>query len=716
MLKVLTIPSVLLFSFLSFAQTPPLDSLKEVVSSRSGNDTIGILAKTEWAYELRRSSPDSLKLLSEEALHVAQEVGFVKGQSRAHYGIGVYHSIKGDQETALEQLAEAEVLALMDGDKLGLGKIYNSIGIAYAYIGDYQKSIEGLEKAAEVYLELEDEVELAKAYNNIGLVYYNQGDYDQTLDYFFKSLEIREKGQDKIGLSITLSTIGSVYKDQGNHDQALEFYERALSEAEAAKDDYYIAFHAVSIGRLHLIDQAYDQALEFLNKALAIGLTTDNAELKGLALISIGSVYARQGEPRRGVDMIEQGIAYSDRIGDRYFIADAYTNLGSCYQQLGNKTEAIKYGHKSVELSRNLDITRYHGALEQLHHTYKTFGQYQMAYQTLLEFKVIQDSITNDKNTRKIAALEAGYAFQQERDSLAFAQEKERVTFHADINRRKTFQSITFIGLIVAAIIILTLFWLLRKLRLLNTEISVQKDNLEKLNSTKNRFFSIISHDLRGPISILTGYGDQVNSHLEDHYNTKNDPDLAKISNQLQRASDKVLTLLDSLLNWAMKEEGTIPYHPAQLFLNDCIAENNEILGPQAKAKSISLEMNLEQETRAWLDKNTFMTILRNLTGNALKFTPEGGKVSLATKKLGDKIQVSVIDNGIGISQEKIEKLFDINEKKVSTGTKGEKGMGLGLNLVHDFVKLNKGDMMVESEVGVGTTFKMVFPVSAELG
>lgn len=245
-------------------------------------------------------------------------------------------------------------------------------------------------------------------------------------------------------------------------------------------------------------------------------------------------------------------------------------------------------------------------------------------------------------------------------------------------------------------------------------ELQNAKDHLEKLNKTKTRFFSIISHDLRGPMSVLIGFNVLIRDHLKRTYNIQNDFKLDEITGYLEKTANQLLQLLDGLLKWALKEEGMMPYHPTNIELRGAVEEIIEVIRPQAIAKKIQINSFFDdEEVYIWADKNSLMTILRNLTSNAMKFTPEKGNITIEVEKLDKKVRIDVIDTGIGISEEKMEYLFDVNESKVSKGTKGEKGTGLGLNLVKDFVKMNGGEITVESRVGKGSKFSVFLPTES---
>ena len=187
---------------------------------------------------------------------------------------------------------------------------------------------------------------------------------------------------------------------------------------------------------------------------------------------------------------------------------------------------------------------------------------------------------------------------------------------------------------------------------------------------------------------------------------------LARLASRVEKTAQQLGTLLDNLLNWALLQQGVIPYHPKPINVKQAMVELMEIFQANAQAKNIQLESNIPEDLIAYADENTFQAILRNLLSNAIKFTPNGGKVAVTTENKEHKVFININDTGTGISVEKMAKLFAI-DKASEKGTAGEKGTGLGLLLVKELVELNKGKVLVESKINQGSRFTVSLPLSA---
>jgi signal transduction histidine kinase len=185
---------------------------------------------------------------------------------------------------------------------------------------------------------------------------------------------------------------------------------------------------------------------------------------------------------------------------------------------------------------------------------------------------------------------------------------------------------------------------------------------------------------------------------------------LLLFADEMKKSVYQLSGLLDNLLDWAMQQQGHFTANPEKLPLKQLVEEMTGSLNNMAMAKQIELSTDIPEEINLLADRNTTVTILRNLTNNAIKFTPEGGRVKISASMNGRLAEVRVTDTGLGIPQKKMEELFKLQEKKSTFGTKGEKGLGLGLQLVKEFMDLNKGSIRVESVEQKGTTFILHFP------
>ena len=239
-------------------------------------------------------------------------------------------------------------------------------------------------------------------------------------------------------------------------------------------------------------------------------------------------------------------------------------------------------------------------------------------------------------------------------------------------------------------------------LSLAKKEIEVQAEKLKKSNELKDRIFSIIGHDLRSPLSAAKLKMDFIRRGIID---PTTDEFKEKTVYELLKTMDESLNLLQNLLGWAKSESGSIQVISEVLDLNELVQQVFRLLKLGSEHKSISLTNNVQQETFVQADLNTIKTVLRNLVSNAIKFTPKNGEIKVNTVLQDNRLTVEVRDNGQGIAQEDITKIFNKTEHYSKLGTENEPGTGLGLVLCQDFVQKNGGTLKVNSVLGKGTTF-----------
>ncbi len=240
--------------------------------------------------------------------------------------------------------------------------------------------------------------------------------------------------------------------------------------------------------------------------------------------------------------------------------------------------------------------------------------------------------------------------------------------------------------------------------------LEIQRKELEMLNSTKDKFFAIIAHDLKNPFSTVLGLSELLAKEFESF-----EPDKLKIFiEQIYKYSNNTFNLLENLLQWSMLQTGRMPLRPKLINLNGLIAENIELLRGTAIQKGIIIDATPIENGFVFVDVSMITTVIRNLLSNAIKFTPQSGEIKIDIAKEDSKLKVSVHDNGVGISLEDQKRLFNIDSNPTTIGTSMEIGTGLGLILCKDFVERNGGTIWVDSELEKGSTFSFSIPLVDE--
>lgn len=702
---------------------------------------------------------DTSLTLLDSSLQIAEEINYANGIANVYRGKGHIALELNEYEKALEYFDKVLEIRTQMNDFSGIAHALNSYHIIYRHLGETDKALALLNEAlalGEKHNLIEDKTMFL---SNMGSLLTSKGEYEEALAYLQESLELAQTTGAKGEISRINNKIGYNYYNQGDYPQALEYYQTALnqlleinryaeipniyrdmaiSQAYMGNPEKALAlfneglemslkfghkYDAASaynnIGYLYTLQGDYDKSLEHLDKGLAMANELQSPSLLGTLYGSYGDLYLEMKDYGKVVYYLEKSLDISRKLGYKHDMAMQLTALSRYYLELKQYTKALTNGEEAISLTSEIGARLpLKDALGIKAKTLAALGQGMKAYETHVAYMAVADSLFNADKTKAFTRLEADYEFQQEKDSIQFATEKEKLALNATIESGKARQLATLIGLTAVGLILLVLgvfyYKNQKKNQLLtalngeiqnqNIEIKSQRDHLNDLNKTKSKFFSIISHDLRSPMSSFQALSDVIDFNLKQ----ENYDEIKEINQEVVKRSKEIGSLLDNLLSWAVNEEGQFPFNPTTVSVKEAIDEVVDIYLPVARYKNIELRNDADASHHIWADANSFKTIIRNLVSNAIKFTAAGGEIILSSRIENDKVLISVSDSGVGLNARQKQKLFE-NEvgQNSGIGTAGEKGVGLGLRLVRDFVKMNKGKIEVTSEEGKGSRFEI---------
>jgi signal transduction histidine kinase len=248
--------------------------------------------------------------------------------------------------------------------------------------------------------------------------------------------------------------------------------------------------------------------------------------------------------------------------------------------------------------------------------------------------------------------------------------------------------------------------WDITQQKKTEAEIKQRNDELRELNATKDKFFSIIAHDLKSPFNAIMGFSELLIEQIKENDYTG----IEKYAGIILQSSERAVELLMNLMDWSRSQTGRMEFIPEYFELVGFINETASLLSDIAAQKGITIKKELPHNLPVFADQAMINTVLRNLISNAIKFTRQGGMITIAATEKPDLLMVSVSDNGVGIPKAMIDKLFRIDENYTTTGTNNERGTGLGLILCKEFIEKHGGKIWVESEEGLGSTFYFTIP------
>lgn len=578
---------------------------------------------------------------------------------------------------------------------------------AYHWLSFHAKSPEEELEYGKLLLSLAMEYEsleyTIKAKKRIGVAHRLLGNVGISLEFLFEGANDAAEDDNLKGLLAEMyAEISTTYTLNSDSDNALLYGSKTIEILRALGSGQRLALTLLNTGYDYYLINNFDSALAYYNESEPI--LTEIGMTQGLAYI-IGNralVFWKQGKLNKAKKDLFRAIEMLQPLGDRFAMADYYNQLGNIYLDEGNEEKAIQYTMRSLEMAKEEGLKeQVRDASYLLFQLNRNIGKHELASEYLIQHYAYRDSIQNLETTQEIANLRTEFEVGQKQAEVDLL-----------LQQRQSNQIIIITGGITLFIVVCLVFivyaYYKTKVKL-NAQLEEQKDSLISLNNTKDKFFSIISHDLRGPVGVLSGLVSVTKYFIED----KKTEQLREMMDKMEQAVDRLVKLLDNLLHWALQQRGHFPYVPEHYSTQTLLEDTCELFRDMATSKDINLQLNIDQDFSIFVDKHTSAAIFRNLLNNAIKFTPKGGLVLVTAKVLADKNMgcIQFKDNGVGIPSKKMDHLFELNESKSTKGTSGESGLGLGLQLVHDFVHINKGEITVESGVGKGTTITVDLPL-----
>jgi signal transduction histidine kinase len=642
---------VINISFSAYAQKT--DSLETLLKTAKP-DTQKVLLYYQLAWNNLASQPEKTKKYALEGLKLAQKLQYSRGEILLLNRLGDYYSHQAQYKQAIQYTTQSLQLAEKVKDKNGIADAYVMLSIIYFNgLHQNQPAIEYNEKAIQLYTLTQNKVGLASTYNlQARLFALSKDQLAIAHQYAQRAINIAKEVKNEDFLGWCLNSKALIFDAEGKLDSALHYLQISTQAYEKAGDQLNIAVNGILSGNIYLKQKKYLEALSTYEKNEII--------LKGL--------------------------------NARALLRDNYGGKAEAYSALQKFDLAYKYQRFSVQL---------------------------------------KDSILNAETAQKISIIQSNYEADKQKDRIKLLEKEKQIA--QETSRNYVIVSIILISSLL--IILSVILWnnaqrkkvnrLLQEkneaialqneeLQQSQEEVMAQRDlviakneELEALNNTKDKLFSIIGHDLRSPINSLKSLLELTTSEGLSAEEFK------KISQKLKKNVENIHFTLDNLLHWAWSQMQGIQSEAQEFDLKAVVIEIINLLGEMAKGKKIEIKNLIPDNTFAFADIDHINLVIRNLMSNAIKFTPTEGQISVLTPKAENGfLEIWVQDTGIGMSQMQIDKLFNQATHFTTYGTANEKGTGLGLLLCREMIEKNGGSLWVESTPGEGTTFKFTLPIS----
>jgi signal transduction histidine kinase len=617
---------------------------------------------------------DSAFASAEKKLEEAVSSHDIEKKAEAHKELGLLHlTLSQDFDKAMDAFIQA--LMIEEALKLDRNMVVTYIAIADVFkaTGNFQKSKEMLNQALALNHELNDNHASVVILIKLGQVQFHLGQLDDALEDFTGALNYTNEVDATPYEAEANFQLARIETEKGSYEKALELFKTSLAQQRALHDKEKEAICLNEIGGLYALMKNTEKALANYVVALEIWEALGNKE--GLATVynNVGALYYKDGNIERAKLNLELALAAAKEAQSQQQMRKSYEYLSLVFKDLKGFERALAYKEDYISIT--------------------DFMQQELDEQKLLE---AQNKYEAEKKESQIQKLE----------NIKAARENELK------EEKQTKNLLTTIVVFAMVVLLLVFYGYLSKrktnkiLQVANNTVREQNTKLQELNATKDKFFSIISHDLKGPLNSLTSFS----SLLINHTDSLSKDEIKMLAKDLDKSLKNLFALLENLLEWSRSQTGNIEFKPEPFDIVALLKQNQELLQQQAQNKKISIVLEGDASHTISAHRNSVTTVVRNLISNAIKFTPAEGKITLKTSAVDQKIVVSISDNGVGMSKEVMDKLFRIDTKHTTKGTADEKGTGLGLILCKEFIEKNGGRIWVDSTVGKGSTFSFELP------
>ena len=670
--------------------TTELDSLQNNVRTAK-NDTAKYTAYVKLgAYFYGRDARVARKYLW-GALRYAKRLKDNKRISISYMNIATLYSVNNEFKQAVDTLTLGIRVAEESGSKEEIAFGYSQLGTIYKRLGDYEKALGAFNKAIAIVNRSAVEDSLRK--------YRRQGrKLDKFQDAYLNSVAI---------IYNDLAMTHLMMKDTAEALGVLKF---SLKAAEASLRPERVAVGYANTGEIYSGMGRYALAEEYMKKAISIFKEIGHYRFEIITEDCLANMYINKKDFAKAREIVEET---SRREIHQLAEYSAFCRTAAkLYRGLKDYPKALQYMKIAEDnignsIENKLEVWRCYTDI------YKDVGNYAKALECIEKYNTVKDSLYNAEQYSVLADRLAFYQIAKKDDEIRMMKTKLTLT-EVQEKQQSTQRWFSVTAISALTLIVCILIMMIRARRRNEKQISEKNGELEtanaqlqEINATKDKFFSIIAHDLRNPISSFRN----VVELLHDDYNNIKEDERLEFLGMLKQSSEQVFELLENLLEWSRSQRKTIKFNPTDIDISSIAQTCVDLLNLTAEKKGIRLKNSVPKSKFIFADAKLITTIVRNLMSNSVKFTREGGEIEAGyCEHDNGEVEVFVRDTGVGMDAERVASLFQIDKSKSTNGTNGEAGTGLGLILCKEFVEMHGGTIRVESELGVGSKFIFTLP------
>lgn len=702
-----------------------------------------------------------------EALEIYKTLNDKPGISNSLNAMGSLALKQMNLELALDYYNQSLIIRKSLNSQGEIAASYSNVALVYRKMTRWDSALHIYQQALDIRQKINNPGPIATTLNDIGNVYWDNQNWEKAIEYYFKSIKIRYETGNKIEIANSYQNIGLLYSNLGNSDKAKEYYQLALSIYKENDDMRKLATTLVSLGNIEKDSKNFEEALTDYKRALTYRKSIGEKKDIAASLNNLGIIYGELKQNSQAIHSFNEAFIIRKDIGDVNGQISTLNDMGNFYESVNNAEKAQTSFELAYQLAQQTNNTFYIGLCarklaeglinhnqiarafnlltvandagaklnnaelrKRAHYVffqyYKKTGNYEKALENFEKYTEINENQQNAQNTLKMLSINQNLELEKKNNEIRAIESEVQLLRQKDeiqslaLTKQKYF-TISLLVVIVFAIISGFLFYNHYKTRKkhslmleqqyalieeANDRLKKSEANLTMLNATKDRYFSVIAHDIKNPLSSLLN----LSQIIIEKFDTLKDNEIQEFQNMIHESASNLYNLLENLLNWARNNTNRIRFNPLPMKLLPVV--NNVLLLNKLTAihKNIEVKCNISDNIEVFADLQMLTSIMRNLVSNAIKFTPDGGNIIILAREKYNTVEISVTDTGLGITAENLQKIFRLDTHFTTPGTGNEAGTGLGLILVKEFVEKNKGKISFSSEPGKGSTFTFTLP------
>lgn len=718
-MRCLSLKMVFVFSFFSLFGEICLaqnSSLVKNDNATQSNRQIDSLISLSEEYSITR--PKKARAFALQALEIAEKTNEIEQQAICRLSIAKSYKTTRDFNSILQTLNPL-LANLNEIDNYDIvAEILNSIGIAHYQLGHDTIPLSKYINDSKTNSNQSDIEDISLSLKAIGRFYQKIGNYEKSIEFLKKSVRIDSITCNTQQLGESTLLLAKAYVQVQKDSIASRLFRRSIFNLKMTERVDLAGDAYLSLAELTTASNP-QWSQKFLDSALTLRVLVDSFRVNTL----ISLIHASARNPEKALTALEKTKIYISNDNHRYRFLEANLSVAKSFWQKRNfkKSEALYL--ETIDLSSSCKFyTIALKATTDLAQMYGEQGKTRDANKLLLQYISIRNSFENER----LKYQGASPANSLERKLEAYQKEAkfQNVIIEKEEARRYFLLMLVAITLPLLLFISFLLVGRIRagkvlaqrnkqieqqneELNAINEQLLLSQQKLQRLNSTKDKFFSIVAHDLKSPLVALktSVFNMRQTMHAADDLHNGN-------LTTLEEALTNTINLLNNLLFWALSQEDSIAFQPERFNVSECLeieVANAKLIASQ---KNIDLKINIPKSLQIETDSNMFLFIFRNLLSNALKFTPEQGEILVTTELKGSSFTVTISDTGKGMTAEDLISLFEINDEKLREKKRSKSGTGLGLLLSKEFATKMGGEIIVKSEEGVGSAFTLKIPNS----